>query len=124
MRLARFVLLGLVVALLASVDVAVADPCKNMLDEMKTLSNRANREGETAAANLQEAASDVPDDKRRIALIVRSCAAAAEALGVFRSYRIVVAGCMGEQDAGRSNALDILDRSISRTRGSLDKACR
>jgi hypothetical protein len=31
---------------------------------------------------------------------------------------------MGEQEAGRSNALDILDRSISRTRGSLDKACR
>ncbi len=124
MRLARFVFLGLVVALLASVDGAVADPCKNMLDEMKTLSNRANREGESAAANLQEAASDVADDKRRIALIARSCAAAAESLGVFRSYRIVVAGCMGEQEAGRSNALDILDRSISRTRGSLDKACR
>ncbi|MGZ8371399.1 MAG: hypothetical protein ACXW3G_00470 [Rhodoplanes sp.] len=124
MRLARFVLFGLVAALLASVNAARADPCKNMLDELKTLSNRANREGESAAANLQEAVSEVPDDKRRIALIARSCTAAAEALGVFKSYRIVVAGCMGEQEPGRSNALDAIDRSISRLRVSLDKACR
>jgi hypothetical protein len=124
MRLARFVLYGLVVALLASVNVVRADPCKTILDEFKTLSDRANREVESTAANLQEAASEVPDDKRRIALIARSCAAAAEAFGVFKSYRIVVAGCVGEQETGRSNALDMLDRSISRLRVSLDKACR
>jgi hypothetical protein len=124
MRLARFVLYGLVVALPASVNVARADPCKTILDEFKTLSDRANREVESTAANLQEAASEVPNDKRRIALIARSCAAAAEALGVFKSYRIAVAGCMGEQEPGRSNALDMLDRSVSRLRVSLDKACR
>jgi hypothetical protein len=121
MRLALFVLSGLIVVPFASVNVARADPCNPILDELKTLSDRANREVESSAANLQEAPSEVPDDKRRIA---RSCAAAAEALGVFRSYRIVVAGCMGEQETGRSNALDMLDRSISRLRVSLDKACR
>jgi hypothetical protein len=124
MRLAVFVLSGLVVAPFVSVNVARADPCKPVLDEMKTLSDRANREVESSAANLQEAASEVPDDKRRIALIARSCAAVAEALGVFRSYRIVVAGCTGKEETGRSNALDMLDRSISRLRVSLDKACR
>ncbi|MGA8157163.1 MAG: hypothetical protein WB822_13340 [Rhodoplanes sp.] len=124
MRLAVFVLSGLVVAFFASVNVARADPCKSILEEIKTLSDRANREVESSAANLQEAASEVPNDKRRIALIAQSCAAVAEALGVFRSYRIVLAGCMDEQETGRSDALDMLDRSISRLRVSLDKACR
>ena len=71
MRLAVFVLSSLVVAFFASVNVARADPCKPILDEIKTLSDRANRELESSAANLQEAASEVPDDKRRIALIAR-----------------------------------------------------
>lgn len=124
MRLAVFVLSGLVVAFFASVNVARADPCKSILEEIKTLSDRANREVESSAANLQEAASEVPNDKRRIALIAQSCAAVAEALGVFRSHRIVLAGCMDEQETGRSDALDMLDRSISRLRVSLDKACR
>jgi len=31
---------------------------------------------------------------------------------------------MDEQETGRSDALDMLDRSISRLRVSLDKACR
>jgi hypothetical protein len=124
MRLAVFVLSGLVVAFFASVNVARADPCKSILEEIKTLSDRANREVESSAANLQEAASEVPNDKQRIALIAQSCAAVAEALGVFRSHRIVLAGCMDEQETGRSDALDMLDRSISRLRVSLDKACR
>jgi len=124
MRLAVFVLSGLVVAFFASVNVARADPCKSILEEIKTLSDRANREVKSSAANLQEAASEVPNDKRRIALIAQSCAAVAEALGVFRSHRIVLAGCMDEQETGRSDALDMLDRSISRLRVSLDKACR
>ncbi|MFY9990240.1 MAG: hypothetical protein WAL40_04255, partial [Rhodoplanes sp.] len=95
------------------VDVARADPCQTILEEFKTLSDRANREVESTVANLREAVSDVRDDKTRIELIARSCAAAAEALGVFKSYRIAVSGCMGEQATGRSNALDTLDRSIS-----------
>ncbi|MFY9700352.1 MAG: hypothetical protein WAK34_18875 [Rhodoplanes sp.] len=106
------------------VDVARADPCQTILEEFKTLSDRANREVESTVANLREAVSDVRDDKTRIELIARSCAAAAEALGVFKSYRIAVSACMGEQAPGRSNALDTLDRSISRLRVSLDKACR
>jgi hypothetical protein len=73
---------------------------------------------------LREAVTDVRDGKTRIVLIARSCAAAAEALGVSKSYRIAVSGCMGERVAGRSDALDFLDRSISRLRVSLDKACR
>jgi len=124
MRRARFAFYGLIVALIASFDVARADPCLTILEEFKTLSDRANREVESAVANLREAVSDVRDDKTRIELVARSCVAAAEALGVFRSYRIAVSGCMGEQAAGRSNALDTLDRSISRLRGSIDKACR
>ena len=124
MRRARLVLYSLVVALLTLVDVARADPCQTILEEFKTLSDRASREVKLAEANLREAVSDVRGDKRRIELIARSCAAAAEALGVFRSYRIVVSGCMGEQAAGRSDALFTLDRTISRLRVSLDKACR
>jgi hypothetical protein len=124
MRRARLVLYSLVVALLTLVDVARADPCQTILEEFKTLSDRASREVKLAEANLREAVSDVRGDKRRIELIARSCAAAAEALGVFRSYRIVVSGCMGEQATGRSDALFTLDRTISRLRVSLDKACR
>ena len=124
MRRARFAFYGLIVALITSFDVARADPCQTILEEFKTLSDRANREVESAVANLREAVSDVRDDKTRIELVARSCVAAAEALGVFKSYRIAVSGCMGERAAGRSNALDTLDRSISRLRGSIDKACR
>jgi hypothetical protein len=124
MRRARLAFCGFVFALLASFDVAHADPCQTILEEFKTLSARANREVESTVANLREAVSDVRDDKTRIELIARSCVAAAEALGVFKSYRIAVSGCMGERAAGRSDALDALDRSISRLRVSLDKACR
>jgi hypothetical protein len=124
MRRARLAFCSFVVALLASFDVACADPCQTILEQFKTLSDRANREAELTAANLREAVSDVRDDKTRIELIARSCVAAAEALGVLKSYRIAVSGCMGEQAGGRSNALDALDRSISRLRVSLDKACR
>lgn len=92
---------GFVVAFLVSFDVACADPCQAILEEFKTLSDRANREVESTVANLREAVSEVRDDKTRIELIARSCVAAAEALGVFKSYRIAVSGCMGEQ-ASRS----------------------
>lgn len=124
MRWARLVLYGLVAALATLTDVARADPCQNILEEFTVLSERANREVELSVANLREAVSDVRGDKRRIELIARSCAAAAEALGVFRSYRIVVSRCMGEEATGRSDSLFSLDRTISRLRVSLDKACR
>lgn len=81
MRRVRLAFCGFVVALLASFDVACADPCQTILEEFKTLSDRANREVESTVANLREAVSDVRDDKTRIALIARSCVAAAEALG-------------------------------------------
>ena len=124
MRWATLVLYGLVAALATLTDVARADPCQNILEEFTVLSERANREVELSVANLREAVSDVRGDKRRIELIARSCAAAAEALGVFRSYRIVVSRCMGEEATGRSDSLFSLDRTISRLRVSLDKACR
>lgn len=124
MRLAPAVIYSLIAVLLIVVEPARADPCQIIQDEFKTLSDRANREVELSVANLREAVSDIRADKRRIELIARSCAAAAEALGVFKSYRIVVSGCLGERTAGRSDALDALDRTISRLRVSLDKACR
>jgi hypothetical protein len=73
---------------------------------------------------LQDAASQVPDDKKRIGLIAQSCAASAEALGIFKAYRIVAAECVGERETGRSDFLDKLDRSISQIRVTLDRSCR
>lgn len=124
MRLAPSFIFSLIAAVVILVELAHADPCQIIQDEFKTLSDRANREVKLSVANLREAVSDVRTDKRRIELIARSCAAAAEALGVFKSYRIVVSGCLGEGTTGRSDALDALDRTISRLRVSLDKACR
>jgi len=124
MRLATSAIYSLIAALLILVDVTHADPCQTIQEEFKALSDRANREVDLSVANLREAVSDVRGDKRRIELIARSCAAAAEALGVFKSYRIVVSGCLGEQATGRSDALFTLDRTISKLRVSLDKACR
>jgi hypothetical protein len=115
---------GAVLALQLTANAAPADACKNILDQFKSAADRANREVSSTIVNLQEAASQVPDDKRRIALIAQSCAATAEAAGIFKSYRIVVAECMGDRETGRSDALDQLDRSISQIRVKLDKACR
>jgi hypothetical protein len=125
MRLQQlFLAYGAVLALQVTANAARADACKNILEQFKSAADRANREVSSTLANLQEAASQVPDDKRRIALIAQSCAAAAEAAGVFKSYRIVVAECMGDRETGRSDFLDQLDRSISQIRVKLDKACR
>jgi hypothetical protein len=93
--------------------VARADPCQTILQEIRTLSDRANREVESTVANVREAVSAVRDDTMRIELNARSCAAAAEALGVSKSYRIAVSGCMGEQVAGRSDTLDSLDCGLN-----------
>jgi hypothetical protein len=114
---------GVVLALQAAATTARADACTSILDQLKNAADRAAREVSSTSVNLQEAASQVPDDKRRIALIAQSCAASAEALGVLKSYRIVVAECMGDRETGRSDVLDKLDRSISQIRVMLDKAC-
>jgi hypothetical protein len=103
---------------------APADACKNILTQFKAAADRANREIESTASNLREAASQVANDKRRISLIARSCAASAEALGILKSYRIVVAECMGDDPKQkRSDILNELDRAISKIRVVLDKAC-
>jgi hypothetical protein len=115
---------GVALALQATATAVRADPCQNILEQLKNVVDRATREVSATRVNLQEAASQVADDKRRISLIAQSCSASAEAAGVLKSYRIVVAECMGDRETGRSDALDQLDRSISQIRTTLDKACR
>jgi len=114
-------------ALLASqitATAAPADACKNILEQFKTAADRADREIASTFANLQQLASKASDDRRRLALIAQSCAASAEASGVFKTYRIVIAECTGDRDLARSDLLDRIDRSISQIRVALDKACR
>ena len=115
---------SMVLAAQITASAAPADACKNILQQFKSAADRANREVSTALVNLQEAASQVPSDKRRIALIAQSCVASAEAAGVLKSYRIVIDGCMGDRDPARSDFLDMIDRSISNLRQALDRACR
>ena len=103
---------------------APADACKNLLGQFKSAVDRANREVSMTVKNLQESASQVPNDKRRIALIAQSCAASAEAAGVLKSYRMVITECMDDGDRGQSDFLQELDRSISRIRVALDNGCR
>ena len=125
MRLRQSLLaFGVVLALQLTTTTVRADACKSILDQLKSAADRATREVASTSVNLQEAASQVPDDKRRIALIAQSCSASAEATGVLKSYRIVVAECMGDRETGRSDLLDKLDRSISQIRVLLDRACR
>jgi hypothetical protein len=119
-----FSVCGAVLVFNIAADAAPADACRNILQQFKTVADRANREVASTLVNLQEAASKVPDDKRRLALIAQSCAASAEAAGVFKTYRIVVAECTPDRDPARSDLLDKLDRSISQIRVALDKACR
>ena len=116
--------LGAVLAFHITASAAPADACRNVLQQSKSAADRANREVASTVVNLQEAVSQVPDDKRRIALIARSCVASAEAAGVLKTYRIVIAECMDDRDPARSDLLDKLDRSISQIRVALDKACR
>jgi hypothetical protein len=115
---------GAVFALQVPAKAAPADACKSLLAQFKSAVDRANREVSTTVKNLQESASQVPNDKRRIALIAQSCAASAEAAGVLKSYRIVIAECMDGRDRAQSDFLQELDRSISQIRVTLDKACR
>jgi hypothetical protein len=113
---------GATLAMLVPADAAPADACKNILAQFKAAAARANREIDSTAANLQEAASQVSNDKRRISLIARSCAASAEARGVLMSYRIVAAEC-ADDTRERSEFLNDLDRAISKIRTMLDRAC-
>ena len=114
--------LGASLALHIPAGAAPVDACKSLLAQFKAAAGRANSEIDSTAANLREAASQVPNDKRRISLIARSCAASAEARGVLTSYRIVAAECMGDTPE-RSDFLNELDRAISRIRTMLDRAC-
>jgi hypothetical protein len=115
--------LAAVIGLAFMGNVARADPCKKILDDFKRLIDNANREISSTLANLQEATRRTPDAKRRDAMVAQNCAASAEALGTFRSYRVVLVACMDERDASRRDVFDKLDRSISEIRASLDKAC-
>lgn len=119
-----FLAFGAIVALQLTATTVRADACQSILDQLKSAADRADREVSSTIVNLQEATGRPADDRRRIALIAQSCAASAEAMGVFKSFRIVVAECMGDREAGRSDLLDKLDRSISQIRVTLDKACR
>jgi hypothetical protein len=114
--------LGASLTLLVPAGAAPVDACKSLLAQFKAAAGRANREIDSTAANLQEAVSRVPNDKARVSLIARSCAASAEARGVLTSYRIVAAECMGDTPE-RSDFLNDLDRAISKIRVMLDRAC-
>jgi hypothetical protein len=115
---------GALLAFLIMANAAHADACKNILDQFRNAADRANREMASASMNLQNLGSKSPDDKRRLVLIAQSCAASAEASGVFKTYRIVITECTGDRDAARSDLLDRVDRSISQIRVTLDRACR
>lgn len=104
-------------------NAARADPCKNILDDFKRLVDNASREISSAHVTLQVSTGRIPNDKGRVAMVGQICAASAEALGTFKSYRVVLVGCMDERDPSRSDVLDKLDRSISQVRASLDKLC-
>ena len=115
---------GVLLAFPIAGNAAPVDACKSILEQFKSVADRANREMASTLVNLQALASKAPDDKRRLALLAQSCAAAAEASGVFKTYRIVIAECTSDRDSTRSDLLDRVDRSISNIRVALDKACR
>ena len=119
-----FSVCGVVLASLVMASAAPADTCKNILEQFKRAADRANRDVSSTLVNLQELAGKAPDDKRRATLIAQSCAASAEAAGVFKAHRIVVAECMNERDPSRWDLLNKLDRTISQIRVALDKTCR
>jgi hypothetical protein len=119
-----FALCGPLLACQVTASAAPADACKNILAQFKHVADRANREMASSLVNLQEFARKASDDKRRLALTAQSCAASAEASGIFKTYRIVIAECTGDRDVGRADFLDRIDRSISQIRVAFDKACR
>jgi hypothetical protein len=104
-------------------NAARADPCKNILDDFKRLVDNASREISSAHVTLQVSTGRILNDKGRVAMVGQICVASAEALGTFKSYRVVLVGCMDERGPSRSDVLDKLDRSISQVRASLDKVC-
>jgi ABC-type transporter Mla subunit MlaD len=104
-------------------NVACADPCQKILDDLKRLVDNVNRDISSTLANLQEATGRTTNDKQRLAMVAQNCAASAEAFGTFKSYRVVLVACVDEHDASSRDVLDKLDRSISQIRVSLDKAC-
>jgi len=124
MRVRSCLACGVILTLQLTASPVRADACQSILDQIKSAADRATREVSSTGVNLQEAISQVSDDKRRVALVAQSCAASAEAVGVLKSYRIVFAECTGDRETGRSDALDRLDRSISQIRVMLDKGCR
>lgn len=119
-----FIVCGALLTFHTAAIAAPADACRNLLDLFKNAADRASREMASSLVNLQEIASKASDDRRRLALMSQSCAASAEASGVYKTYRIVVTECTGDRDVGRSDLLDRLDRSISQIRVALDRACR
>jgi hypothetical protein len=119
-----FAVCGALLAFQVTALAAPVDACRNILAQFKTVADRANREMASTLVNLQELAGKSSDDKRRLALVAQSCAASAEASGVFKTYRIVIAECTGDRDLARADLLDRIDRSLSQIRVAFDKACR
>jgi len=119
-----FALCRALLAFPITASAAPADACKSILEQLKNAADRATREMASTLVILQELASKSSDDRRRLVLIAQSCAASAEASGVLKTYRIVVAECTADRDLARSDLLDRLDRSISQIRVAVDKACR
>ena len=119
-----FIVCGALLSFHTAAIAAPADACRNLLEQFKNAADRANRDMASSLVNIRESAGKAPDDRQRLALMSQSCAASAEASGVYKTYRLVVAECTGDRDVGRSDLLDRLDRSISQIRVALDKACR
>ena len=119
-----FFLCGTVCALQTMATDSHADTCADILDKVKSAANRAISEMSAANSSSQSSVAEVSNDKRRVLLLSQSCTASAEAVGILKSYRIVVAECRGDRQSDRSDLLDELDRSISKIRVKLDKDCR
>ncbi len=85
-----------------AVPLAQADECEAMMKSVKSLIDKI--------------------DSSRGSNDAQKCAAAGEALGLFKSFRSVSDGCLEEGDA-RTRALAGLDRSIRQVQSTLDKNC-
>jgi hypothetical protein len=82
---------------------AQPDECEAMMTTVKTLIDKI--------------------DPRRPDNDAQKCAASGEALGLFKSFRIVSDGCLEEGDA-RTRVLAGLDRSIRQVQTEVDKNCQ
>jgi hypothetical protein len=87
---------------LAAAPLAHAEECEDMMKSVKTMIDKidAHKPGSDA----------------------QKCAASGEALGVFKSFRIVSDGCLEEGDT-RTKALAGLDRAIRQVQTEVDKNC-